>query len=130
MDAIATRSSLQHLELHFAILAHTDQIFNVIHHLTHLHHLDLLWTTFEKSQMPNLHSWPQPEVPGVTKLRITCIRLMSLLGQLESGPIDLLKITHLHIHLIHVDPSNFNQFISNAKSLERLEIIVGVYIGL
>ena len=49
MDAIATQSPLRHLELHFAVLVHTDQIFNVIHHLTNLHHLDLLWTTFDES---------------------------------------------------------------------------------
>ena len=79
VDAIATRSPLWHLELHFAVLAHTDQIFNVIRHLTNLHHLDLLWTTFDESQMPNLRSQPQSKAPGVTKLRITCIRLMSLL---------------------------------------------------
>jgi hypothetical protein len=130
VDAIATRSSLRHLELRFAVLAHTDQIFNVIRHLTNLHHLDLLGTTFDESQLPNPHSQPQPKASGVTKLTISCVSLMSLLGKPDSGPIDLLKITQLNIHLIHVDPSDFNQLVSAAKSLEQLEITIGIFIGL
>lgn len=129
-DAIATQTSLQHLELHFAVLVHTDQTFNAIRHLTNLRHLDLLWTTFDKSQLPNLCSQPQPKASGVTKLAISCINLMSLFGKPELGPIDLLKVTHLNIHLLHVDPSDFNQFISAAKFLERLEITIGIFIGL
>ena len=130
IDAIATQSSLQHLELHFATLVHIDQLFNVIHCLTNLHDLDLCWTTFDEPQLPNPHSQPQPKVSGIKRLTITCLGLINLLGKPELGPIDLLELTHLHIHLNHVDPSDFNQFISAAKSLEQLEITVGTFVGL
>ena len=58
MDAIATRASLQHLELHFVILDDTNQIFHLIRHLTNLHDLDLLCTMFDVTQP---HSQPQPK---------------------------------------------------------------------
>ena len=127
MDTIATRASLQHLELHFVVLDDTNQIFRLIRHLTNLHDLDLLCTMFDVAQ---LHSQSQPKASRVTKLAISCTSLMRLLGHPESGPIDLLKITHLKVPLFYADPSDFNRLVSAAMSLERLEITVGIFVGL